>query len=43
VDTIAVRTGGFSEQELRSAGAIGVFSSLTDLLDHLDGTPLQSG
>jgi HAD superfamily hydrolase (TIGR01549 family) len=39
--TIAVLTGGFSEAELRDAGAVGVFESLTDLIEHLDATPLR--
>ncbi|MBT0769578.1 HAD family hydrolase [Kineosporia sp. J2-2] len=37
---VAVRTGGFSEQELREAGAVAVHDSLVDLREHLDGTPL---
>jgi len=41
VETVAVLTGGFSEAELREAGASGVFSSLSDLLAHLDDTPLS--
>jgi HAD superfamily hydrolase (TIGR01549 family) len=40
VPTIAVRTGGFSDDELRAAGAACVFDSLEDLLEHLDDTPL---
>jgi HAD superfamily hydrolase (TIGR01549 family) len=40
VPTVAVRTGGFSEQELRQAGAVAVFESLTDLCERLDETPL---
>jgi HAD superfamily hydrolase (TIGR01509 family) len=39
--TIAVLTGGFSEAELRSAGAVDVFESLVDLRDALDSTPLR--
>jgi HAD superfamily hydrolase (TIGR01549 family) len=39
--TVAVLTGGFSETELREAGASDVFASLSDLLAHLDGTPLS--
>jgi HAD superfamily hydrolase (TIGR01509 family) len=31
VDTVCVVTGGFSEQELRDAGAVDVFDSLRDL------------
>ncbi|MGH3104122.1 MAG: HAD family hydrolase [Gaiellaceae bacterium] len=42
IETIAVMTGGFSEQELRDAGAVAVFESLPDLRDRLDETPLSS-
>ncbi len=38
--TIAVRTGGFSAEELRDAGASRVFDSLRDLIAGLDDTPL---
>ena len=38
--TIAVLTGGFSEAELRAAGAAAVFESAADLCDRLDETPL---
>jgi HAD superfamily hydrolase (TIGR01509 family) len=38
--TIAVMMGGFSEQELRDAGAVDVFRSLPELLEALDRTPL---
>ncbi|MDX6485630.1 MAG: hypothetical protein QOF43_783 [Gaiellaceae bacterium] len=40
IETICLITGGFSEQELREAGAAAVFESLTDLRRDLDGTPL---
>ncbi|OMH32302.1 HAD family hydrolase [Tersicoccus sp. Bi-70] len=40
IPTIAVRTGGFSVEELTEAGAITVVDSLTDLRDGLDDTPL---
>jgi phosphoglycolate phosphatase-like HAD superfamily hydrolase len=40
VPTVAVLTGGFSDQELRQAGAAAVFESLTDLCERLDETPL---
>jgi HAD superfamily hydrolase (TIGR01549 family) len=40
VETIAVLTGGFSEQELRDAGAVAVFESLRELGARLDDTPL---
>jgi HAD superfamily hydrolase (TIGR01549 family) len=39
--TVAVLTGGFSEAELRDAGAECVFSSLSELLAHLGDTPLS--
>ena len=41
VDTICVLTGGFSEAELRGAGAIAVFESMDDLRAALDETPLR--
>jgi HAD superfamily hydrolase (TIGR01509 family) len=40
IPTLAVRTGGFSEQELRDAGAAAVFESIAELGDRLDETPL---
>ena len=40
VPTVAVLTGGFSEQELRDAGAVAVFHSIEDLRQGLAGTPL---
>ena len=40
VPTLALRTGGFSVEELRAAGALRVFDSLVDLREHLDETPL---
>jgi HAD superfamily hydrolase (TIGR01549 family) len=40
VPTLAILTGGFSEQELREAGAVTVFESLSELCEHLDETPL---
>jgi len=40
LQTIAVLTGGFSEQELRDAGAIAVFRSVEELERRLDETPL---
>jgi HAD superfamily hydrolase (TIGR01509 family) len=42
LDTIAVLTGGFSEAELREAGAVAVYSSIQDLRDSLDETPLAA-
>ena len=38
--TVAVLTGGFSEQELRDAGAIAVFETIPDLRAGLSDTPL---
>jgi HAD superfamily hydrolase (TIGR01549 family) len=40
VPTVAILTGGFSEQELRRAGAVAVFESLGELCERLDETPL---
>jgi HAD superfamily hydrolase (TIGR01549 family) len=40
VGTIAVLTGGFSEAELRDAGAAAVYESVADLLERLDETEL---
>jgi HAD superfamily hydrolase (TIGR01549 family) len=40
IKTIGVLTGGFSEQELRDAGAIAVFESIQELRERLDETPL---
>ena len=42
LETIAVRSGGFSEAELREAGAIAVFDSVEELRARLDETPLGS-
>jgi HAD superfamily hydrolase (TIGR01549 family) len=39
VETVCLMTGGFSEQELRDAGAAAVFESLPDLRAHLEATP----
>jgi HAD superfamily hydrolase (TIGR01549 family) len=41
VETICVVTGGFSEQELRDAGAAAVFESVEALRRSLDETPLR--
>jgi phosphoglycolate phosphatase-like HAD superfamily hydrolase len=41
VKTVAVLTGGFSEAELREAGAVAVFESLVELRENLDSTPLR--
>ena len=40
IETIAVLTGGFSEDELTDAGATRVFRSLRDLIDGLSETSL---
>jgi HAD superfamily hydrolase (TIGR01549 family) len=40
LETIAVLTGGFSESELREAGAAIVFESIEELREQLDQTPL---
>jgi HAD superfamily hydrolase (TIGR01509 family) len=40
VETIAVLTGGFSEEELLDAGAIAVFESIEELRQRLSETPL---
>jgi HAD superfamily hydrolase (TIGR01509 family) len=40
VPTIAVLTGGFSEAELREAGAVEVFESVAELLERLGETAL---
>jgi HAD superfamily hydrolase (TIGR01509 family) len=40
VPTIAVLTGGFAESELREAGAVAVFESISELREHFDETPL---
>ena len=40
IETVAVLTGGFSEAELREAGAVVVFQSIDELRESLDETPL---
>ena len=42
VETVAVLTGGFSEAELRDAGAVAVFQSIEELRGSLDDTPLAA-
>jgi HAD superfamily hydrolase (TIGR01549 family) len=37
----ALRTGGFSKEELEAAGAAGVYESLTELIEDLDNTSLS--
>jgi HAD superfamily hydrolase (TIGR01549 family) len=43
VPAIGILTGGFSERELRDAGAVDVFESVAELRRHLDRTPLSDG
>ena len=43
VPTVAVLTGGFSEQELRDAGAVAVFTSIVELREGIGDTPLGHG
>jgi phosphoglycolate phosphatase-like HAD superfamily hydrolase len=40
IETVGVLTGGFSEPELRDAGAVAVYESVAELLGRLDDTPL---
>ena len=40
LQTVCVITGGWSKQELRDYGAVGVFESLGELREQLDETPL---
>jgi phosphoglycolate phosphatase-like HAD superfamily hydrolase len=40
IESLAVLTGGFSEEELREAGASAVFDSIDALRIGLDDTPL---
>jgi HAD superfamily hydrolase (TIGR01549 family) len=40
IETVAVLTGGFAEQELRDAGAVVVFDSIVALRKSLEDTPL---
>ena len=39
VETVCLMTGGWSEQELREAGAVAVFESVDDLRERLAETP----
>jgi HAD superfamily hydrolase (TIGR01549 family) len=41
IPTVAVLTGGFSEQELRDAGAVQVFDSIEALRHSIEETPLS--
>ena len=40
IKTVAVLTGGYSAAELEQAGAVMVASSLKELIERLDETPL---
>jgi HAD superfamily hydrolase (TIGR01549 family) len=40
IPAIAILTGGFSEQELRDAGAVAVYESIVRLAERLDDPPL---
>ena len=40
VPTVAVLTGGFSDAELRGAGAVAVYRSIDELRESIDQTPL---
>jgi HAD superfamily hydrolase (TIGR01509 family) len=42
LDTVGVLTGGFSDGELREAGATCVFERLEELVQRLDETPLST-
>ena len=42
IETVAVLTGGFSEAELRDAGAVAVFGSIEELRERLGETPLAA-
>jgi HAD superfamily hydrolase (TIGR01549 family) len=42
IETLAVLTGGFSEDELKEAGALDVFASIAELRERLRATPLGS-
>ena len=41
IQTVAVLTGGFSEAELREAGAVAVFGSIEELRERVRETPLD--
>jgi hypothetical protein len=43
IETVAVLTGGFSEAELREAGAAVVFESIEELRERVGQTPLGDG
>ena len=41
VPTLAVMTGGFSDAELREAGASMIYESVAELTERLDESPLR--
>ena len=43
VPSVAVLTGGFSSEELRTAGAVAVLESIEELRGHLDAAPFTAG
>jgi phosphoglycolate phosphatase-like HAD superfamily hydrolase len=40
VPTVALVTGGFSSKELTDAGAVAVYQSIPELVEHIGETPL---
>jgi len=42
LETVALMTGGFSEDELLEAGAVSVFESMQSLIAELESTPLTA-
>ena len=40
LETIALRSGGFSDAQLRRAGARSIYEGVGDLLAHLEGSPI---
>ncbi len=42
MQTIALLSGGFSEEALRESGALDVYTDIADLLEHYEETPLAS-
>jgi HAD superfamily hydrolase (TIGR01509 family) len=42
IETVAVLTGGFSEAELKDAGAVAVYQSIDELRQSIDQSPLGS-
>jgi phosphoglycolate phosphatase-like HAD superfamily hydrolase len=41
VPTVGLLTGGFSQEELREAGAVTVYESIAELIARLDESPLS--